>query len=751
MNKNLPIKIVLPRKDDVKNRPAGGGPKKFFCTFNAEVQKHIVNSLKSVNDYYDDFFSETHNAIPATALLIMKDEACAKSHTPDSLLGKNIIIGAKDINQFYIKISKDSIGESISRATKAETDSVQANMTAVQNIEPIEPNTKISAFLQQILQKDFEIYKKNIKIKLFDFDGDDETNIRVHQYVFRKLKEIHLLEKLQPIYHGDSKLYKLEVQNEEDIIKLSKIVGIQTVDVFYQYALPAFSTEKINFEHLDTIPHIDSDTVIGIIDGGIGDKNQALKPYVINKKTYVADGYKNNLHGAFIASTILYGNYLNTIAEVKPKRFKLLDIEALPNNDPRFGFTDSISEDELMEVIENTLKEFGGIVKLWNLSIGIDRCFCNGEISDFGHFLDCMQDTYGVQFFVSAGNVSRLEKWPLTPSLDDSDRIISPADSVRAVTVGSLAFRDSEIALSKKNEPSTFSRRGPGVGFTVKPEIVDYGGNWDNSGNFHQLGILGMSDNGEIVENIGTSFATPRALYKYACIYDELVEKDLLLSKALLVHSARINSRKIFNKQNKLYVGYGLPPNDYQDILQSSIDEVTVVFKQGIKQGKMLEMIDFPYPQSLIRDGKYYGEIFMTLVYNPVLDKNYGVNYCRSNIDASFGPMYSNKKYSSAMILEKNSDFAFEKERVKNGLKWAPVKSYYRNFSKGVEVGTGWKLEINRLTRYDVVLPEQDFILLLTIRDPNGNDIYSDMINGLREKSFVTTNLEIRSQVRQRQ
>lgn len=119
MNKNLPIKIVLPRKDDVKNRPAGGGPKKFFCTFNTEVQNHIINSLKSVNDYYEDFFSETQNAIPATALLIMKDEACAKSHTPDSLLGKNIIIGAKDINQFYIRISKDSIGESISRATKA--------------------------------------------------------------------------------------------------------------------------------------------------------------------------------------------------------------------------------------------------------------------------------------------------------------------------------------------------------------------------------------------------------------------------------------------------------------------------------------------------------------------------------------------------------------------------------------------------------------------------------------------------------
>jgi len=260
-----------------------------------------------------------------------------------------------------------------------------------------------------------------------------------------------------------------------------------------------------------------------------------------------------------------------------------------------------------------------------------------------------------------------------------------------------------------------------------------------------------MTAEGDFIENIGTSFSAPRALYKYACVYDELLEKDLLLSKALLIHSARLNSSKTLKTQNKLYSGYGLPPNDYQEILQSSVDEVTVIFKQGIQQGKMLEMIDFPYPKSLIRNGKYYGEIFMTLVYNPMLDKNYGVNYCRSNIDASFGPIYKNKTYSSAIKLEKNSDFAYEKERVKNGLKWAPVKSYYRNLSRGINVGTGWKLEINRLTRYNVFIQEQEFILLLTIRNPNGNDIYSDMVNGLREKGFVTNNLEIRSQIRQRQ
>lgn len=44
MNKNLPIKIVLPRKDDVKPIHIGGGPKKFFGDYNVNVQNNIIRS-----------------------------------------------------------------------------------------------------------------------------------------------------------------------------------------------------------------------------------------------------------------------------------------------------------------------------------------------------------------------------------------------------------------------------------------------------------------------------------------------------------------------------------------------------------------------------------------------------------------------------------------------------------------------------------------------------------------------------------
>ena len=80
MNKNLPIKIVLPRKDDIKPIYGRGGPKKFFGDYNLEVQNKIINCFNDIGDYYAPFFKETKNLIPAVAMLIMKEEACAKSH-----------------------------------------------------------------------------------------------------------------------------------------------------------------------------------------------------------------------------------------------------------------------------------------------------------------------------------------------------------------------------------------------------------------------------------------------------------------------------------------------------------------------------------------------------------------------------------------------------------------------------------------------------------------------------------------------
>ncbi len=455
---------------------------------------------------------------------------------------------------------------------------------------------------------------------------------------------------------------------------------------------------------------------------------------------------------------IQYGNELNGIKANAHNRYKFVDIIAIPNSDKDFGLTDSIGEIELMEIIEESMDQYADAVKIWNLSLGIESLVCDGAMSDLGKFLDYIQDKYQVQIFVSSGNLNELplREWPSQDDMGDRDRIISPADSVRAITVGSVALFDSDDSIVKINEPSPFSRRGPGANYIVKPDVIDYGGNLSRNYSIAGLGMKGMDPYGNVIEGNGTSYSTPRITQKFAAIYDEMVDKNILMAKAILIHSARMNSRELLDNdpENIKCYGFGMPSNNVNDILLCSEDEVTIVFKQKVKQGTHLEMIDFPFPESLIKNGKYYGEVGMTLVYNPILDEKYGREYCRVNIDASFG-VYKYKAagkmdFRGCVPLDCAWDEKYERERVENGFKWSPIKSYYKNM-KGIKVGDGWKIRIDMNQRNEISIPYQEFVLIVTIRDPKGGDIYSEIINGLREQGYITNNLETKQQLRQRQ
>jgi len=48
-------------------------------------------------------------------------------------------------------------------------------------------------------------------------------------------------------------------------------------------------------------------------------------------------------------------------------------------------------------------------------------------------------------------------------------------------------------------------------------------------------------------------------------------------------------------------------------------------------------------------------------------------------------------------------------------------------------------------------VPSQEFVLIITIKDSNGNDIYTEITNTLREKGYITNNIETKYQIRQKQ
>ncbi len=435
-----------------------------------------------------------------------------------------------------------------------------------------------------------------------------------------------------------------------------------------------------------------------------------------------------------------------------------MDVVVIPNDDPKYGEVDYLTEDQFIEIMNEVVPKYSDKVKVWNLSLGSSIICKDNEISDLAVFLDELSDKYEVEFILSSGNytVPPFRSWPPNNSLGESDRITSPADSIRSLTVGSIAHKDSPDSIVKKYEPSPFSRRGPGANYVIKPEVVDYGGNLDNGGSYNDLGVFSLGEDCSIFENIGTSFSTPLVTNTYAAINNSLNKQDLLISKAILIHSARLtNSIKINEDEENKYYGFGHPNLLPGEILSCRNNKVTLIFDKFIEKGEHLELYDFPYPESLLRNNKWHGEIYMTLAYDPPLDPNFGQEYCRVNINASLGTfkeINENGKskiiYSGEVPLEKNWDSKYEKERIQNGFKWSPIKSYYRKISRGIK-NQEWKLRVDFLNRNEDNTKKQRFILVITIIDSEGADIYSDVVNQLRQNAFTFNNLKLRQQIRQ--
>lgn len=115
-----------------------------------------------------------------------------------------------------------------------------------------------------------------------------------------------------------------------------------------------------------------------------------------------------------------------------------------------------------------------------------------------------------------------------------------------------------------------------------------------------------MTSKGVVSNERVMSYSNPRIVQEFASIVDDLVETDFLLAKDMLIHSARYQSREALDckREHLQYYRFGMPETETQDILLCSEDEITLVFKQRISQGTYLELLDFPYPSSLITGGK---------------------------------------------------------------------------------------------------------------------------------------------------
>lgn len=199
---NLPIILVLQREKDFQHN-RGGGQIKFFGEVNDELKNGMVEKFENLLEFYQNIFQE-NSKIPVVGKITMKDKAIAKSHKPRDLCRNCPIIGSEGLDEIYIKLTKQSIEDTIQLIYNPPSEKFKANMTAIMDIEPIDIEDKISDELFELKDdENFNLIKEKIKVKCFDFDDEFDNN-QIENYFIQKLSEIGLLDSLKKIKYGQN-------------------------------------------------------------------------------------------------------------------------------------------------------------------------------------------------------------------------------------------------------------------------------------------------------------------------------------------------------------------------------------------------------------------------------------------------------------------------------------------------------------------------------------------------------------------
>ncbi|MBQ3100512.1 MAG: S8 family peptidase [Clostridia bacterium] len=774
-NKHLPIQFFEKRKDFDDRTTEGGGAStipNWVLTGDQLIAKSDVLS-NSVNELTDVFHmrKQQEKRLPMVVCTTLNEKAIAKSHRGEitSLYtdsrGSNVVGFAGD-RCLLTMISDEEVLQRIG-GTVSDIETHAKLISAITDIEPFYPAIDL-----------YDENTKYYKVRLINYNNYD-LNCATKIIFEQQCAEAGISITQKTKFTQDITIYRVCIDSAEKLSLLEECEGIYTVEKMLPISvtLDALSTTKILSPKSPVVG--ESYPVVGVLDTGIEDN-----AYLQNWKTHSSftsypNQYRDPSHGSFVSGIIEYGDELNDFSYTMLPGVQLFDATVYPDESK-----EAIYVDDLIEHIREAVQR-NNHIKVWNLSLGTNNEASLDDFSDFGMALDNIQDENQVLIIKSAGNCKNfLRQLP-------KSRIAQSADSVRSIVVGSLAHAKNSNDYAEIDAPSPFTRVGPGPGSIVKPDLVFYGGNAGvSNGSLSRTGLKSFAPNGDIVSNVGTSFSTPWVT-RMAAELIHLVngEFDPLLIRALLIHNAKYPANCEMSMTDKVtQMGFGMP-SCVQEMLYNSEDEITLILRDTLDKGSFIEMFDFPFPESLIdENGNFVGQIIATLVTKSLLDDKQSGEYCQSNIDILFGtyetetdrdttkPTIKNPKglgepqnvlldslYSSR-VKNAHPMTGFEREctLVKYGKKFHPVKKYAvdladmtpSNKQRYLAGNRKWYLKIEGLYR-DFIEQDaaahsyqlsQEYCLLLTIKDPNGNaPVYDQVVQQLENRNFVHHDIHLRN------
>ena len=764
-HERLPIKLIMRKQGAERKIKGGGGPAKPFRTVDAKYRTRLSHQVSALRNAIVPQVQRGGSAPVRVKLLPV---AAAKSHRPENLFSNDScpIIGAGRLGELFLKATPQGLDRLADIIQTNTSDRMTKELSCVEAIEPVTPVYRRGGIDPKDVLRRSPRGKRGFitRVRLFNYGGDADQAALVADFETTcKKRDIRLS---QSGYSASSFNYEAECRDVDDVESLSRVIGVRSI-----MNMPLIRTVRPQMFNAKPLPPLPTrDDVVGdfpvvvVVDSGISDQIPALESWLVGRDSQVAPAYRNTDHGTFVAGLICWGNQLNpTVAGLDDSPCGVFDLQVLPNQDPAKGDVLELLETEFLASLEAALKQHANKYKVWNLSLGTDAVCSLDEFSALAEELDNLQEKYQVSFVISAGNYDTppLLDFPRTKEQLEAGRITTPADSVLGITVGAVSHVDYKKNGPKEHHPSAFSRHGAGPNYVIKPDLVHYGGSCSTDG-AHIAGIRSVNGAAS-AENLGTSFATPLVSRTLAQIYHQITPTPSpVLARALLTHHARDpRSQSRVPDGDENFLGFGLPaPVPY--CLECTPYTSTFVFDEFLRPGYFLEWDDFPYPPSLRRDGKYFGEIWMTVAFAPARGARWGTEYCETHISAHFGVYQRHKSRDTGIVTSKflglvppehkNPGLLYESYQVANLRKWAPVRTYHGDLGENGERGDRWRLKLQLLTRHGIedeqTFKPQPFSLIITISDPKKKvRVYDEMAQIVRNR-FQAQNITVRAAAR---
>lgn len=435
---------------------------------------------------------------------------------------------------------------------------------------------------------------------------------------------------------------------------------------------PSFDFPQLRATRNDELPIVDvsliPDDLVGVvvIDSDIMQGHPVLGPAVGDAQVFPdllrekvqggpEDGdEKSGGHGTAVAGIAAYGD----IDSRRIRRNWVPDarvFSARVTNDRNEYDEDELLENQLRQAVEYYLSSYPE-ARVVNISLGNELAVYSDELYQFrlASLVDELAYEYrerNIVFVVAMGNYipdfdshdELVLAYPNYLLQDRSARIIDPATSAIALTVGGLSYGSGQsvhgddltdrLVAGHRGWPSPFTRAGWGFSGAVKPEIVEYAGDLRfTSGRIPEpptyAGVPSTAkqfapSEGQLFRTVsGTSFAAPRVSNLASRLMREFPNASSNLVRALIVDSARIPPSMPpalegldYSDDNLLRLyGYGQP--DFERARWSADNEVLLLFDGSIRLDTF-EIFEVPPLPEAFFSSKGTGYISASLAFDP--------------------------------------------------------------------------------------------------------------------------------------